>query len=74
MTCNGSCKRIGIKRVSAFHSMYQMGFKRCQNCEIWITEKICIIGTTGKMKCPCCKLQVRHSPRNKNTMRIVIRL
>ena len=62
----GTCKRICLQYVAKKPTnlgRYDAGQKRCQICEIFITDK----GTRNEegLWCKCCNYRVRGKPRNR---------
>lgn len=56
MSCNGTCEKYRAqKRVGK--GWYRQGFKRCQECEIYIDY--------DGLRCPCCVCKLRTKPRNR---------
>lgn len=56
MRCKGICTRHKPKG-SIIGGRYSKGNKRCQICDIFIQWE--------GLRCPCCGVQLRGSPRNK---------
>ena len=56
MTCNDICHRYEITKPKGV-GRYASGQKRCNSCNIFVEW--------DGMFCPCCKLQLRRSPRSR---------
>ncbi len=54
MACIGICKQYKAKKDYQ-KSFYEMGFKRCSTCEIFINWE-------GN-NCPCCGMGLRTKPK-----------
>ena len=54
MTCNGICKKYKAKKQS-HESYYELGFKRCSTCEIFVKW--------DGSSCPCCGIILRTKPK-----------
>ena len=55
LVCKGICHRFRITGGGK-HSVYELGFKRCSECGIYIKF--------AGPRCPCCKLPLRTKKRN----------
>lgn len=53
--CKGICQRFP-KIGGGKYSVYELGFKRCSECGIYIKF--------GGPRCPCCRLPLRSKKRN----------
>ncbi len=60
--CNRNCFTISVKKLP-FCSMFTLGFVFCANCETYLYREDC-----KKLRCPCCRFQVRTSPRSKKSV------
>jgi len=65
--CNGICYKFAITK-NPFRSMFGLGFVRCSDCECFLESQSCKKNNGGSLICPCCRYQVRTSPRNKKAM------
>ncbi|WP_428327025.1 hypothetical protein [Nitrosopumilus sp.] len=57
MHCNGSCKKYKATSTSIDGGRYELGQKRCPECELFITWE--------GLWCPCCGRLLRTKPRAK---------
>ena len=56
MTCKGICHRYKAPKRNG-NSRYVIGQKRCNSCAIFVEW--------DGIFCPCCRLKLRVTPRNK---------
>ncbi|RMW35236.1 MAG: hypothetical protein EA443_03210 [Nitrosopumilus sp.] len=57
MHCNGSCKKYKATSTSVDGGRYELGQKRCPECELFINWE--------GLWCPCCGRLLRTKPRAK---------
>jgi len=55
-SCKGICKRFKAKKPSVDKSRYELGQKRCKNCDIFLNY--------NDVWCPCCGCKLRTNPRS----------
>ena len=62
--CNSICRFFKVVKNPTL-SMFEIGFVRCNNCDVFLKPEDCLKNKGGSKICPCCRKQVRTSPRCK---------
>ncbi|MFL6376977.1 MAG: hypothetical protein ACJ72R_05900 [Nitrososphaeraceae archaeon] len=57
LVCRNICERIHSEKIVFGISNYSLGQKYCRRCEVYIYN--------DGMFCPCCGMQLRLTPSNK---------
>ena len=70
--CNNICYKFQVSK-SPNESMFELGFVRCNYCNVYLEKSDCNKNKGNALLCPCCNLQVRSSPRCKRNI-IKVRL
>ena len=65
MVCKGVCHRYKA-RLAPSQLRYASGQKRCNTCNIFVE--------CDGMFCPCCRLQLRKSPRSRKYREKLVRI
>lgn len=55
MTCKQICKNYAATKIGKCNGWYSLGYKRCNNCEIFLDW--------DGVWCPCCNKKLRLGPR-----------
>lgn len=71
MSCNGIChlyraKIDGVLRARGMGA-YMQGFRRCNTCNIFLTDEGIVSNKKGNQFCRCCNFRVTTKPKLKKT-------
>jgi uncharacterized paraquat-inducible protein A len=58
LVCRNICERICFEKITFGISNYSLGQKYCRRCEVYMYYN-------EGMFCPCCGMQLRLTPSNK---------
>jgi len=64
VTCKGICKDLQADKMN--RSLEDRpNVRKCTTCEIDIASEFWVKSKSGRIRCPCCKIQLRIHSRGK---------
>lgn len=78
MSCSNRCNYykadIDMTLFSKGVGIYMQGFKRCNTCNIFLTEDGVFVNGKGNTLCKCCKFRVTTRPRRSTAKNKLTRM